>query len=563
MKKITKKARAGRGQKFKWNSQLTHALESMLTGKPLWAGCNPQPAQPGARPVPALRRWAFFFALAVLGAWDSNVSGTRPAAAHEYLPGSSAPRHLIWLRLLQSFCAGDHFYADPGWSIYFIQDGTGGIFLDRTQQPPWIDPGTAIAVEGDAMPSGFAPIARERKTEILGFKGLPDAKLFPFEDLAGGKQDSQWVEIEAIPRSASVLEGHLRLKFNIPEEMQAFVPNFTGQLSSLHLVDARVRVRGVCATRFNRRGQLLEFRLFVPNLQCIRVIDPAVGDPFATISQPLSAALSYGHAQRFGHRIKAGGIVTAQDSPSEFFFQDEFNASHVLTRDPIILSPGDRVEVVGFPVRLGAAAGLEDALVRKVAHVTAPVPAPIVPGPSPSDFWDGHLVSINADVAQILKDRDSWRILMRAGDTLFDASVATNGAADSLLDIEEGCRLAVTGICSVSLDDNQVGKSISLRLRSPGDIRVLQRPSWWTGRRLIKLLGAALLLVLLWRLHGLWRETKNRRHSEAMLRNSEARFRRLADASFEAVGISDKGVLVDGNAQLARLLVRNHRQTRY
>jgi two-component system, cell cycle sensor histidine kinase and response regulator CckA len=189
-----------------------------------------------------------------------------------------------------------------------------------------------------------------------------------------------------------------------------------------------------------------------------------------------------------------------------------------------------------------------------VDHVTAPEPTPIVPRPPPSDSWDGRLVRINAEVVQILKDRDFWRILMRAGDTLFDASVSTNGVADSLLNIEEGCRLAVTGICSVALDDNQVGKSISLRSRSPADIQVLQRPSWWTGRRLIRLLGAALLLLLVWRFHGLWRETKNRRRSESMLRDSEARFRRLADASFEAVGISDKGVIVDGNPQLSKLL---------
>jgi PAS domain S-box-containing protein len=494
-----------------------------------------------------------FIALAVLGALRTNASSQSQSALTNISQVLRASPSDLARNPPVSFQAVIT-YADPAWSSYFIQDETGGIFLFRTQQPPWIEPGTSIAVDAGAEASTFAPILRERKTGILGFKGLPDAKLFSYEDLAGGKQDSQWVEIEAIPRSASVFEGHLRLKFNIPDEMQAFVPNFTGQLSSLHLVDARVRVRGVCATRFNSRGQLLEYRLFVPNLQCIRVIDPPAADPFAMISQPLAAALSYGHAPRFGHRIKASGVVTAQESPTEFFFQDQFDAAHVQSRDPVVLSPGDRIEVVGFPVRLGAGAGLEDALVRKVGQVASPEPTPIVPRPSPSDAWDGRLVRIDAEVVQLLKDRDTWRMLMRAGGTLFDASVPTNGVADSLLDIEEGSRLAVTGICSVALDDNQVGKSISLGLRSPADIQVLQRPSWWTGRRLVRLLGAALLLLLVWRLHGLWRETKNRRRSEAMLRESEARFRRLADASFEAVGITDKGVLVDGNPQLARLL---------
>ncbi len=494
-----------------------------------------------------------FIALAAVGTLDTNTPLCGQSAltnVSQILRASSSDLALNPSVNLHAVIT----YADPAWSSYFIQDDTGGIFLNRTQQPPWIEPGTAVAVEGVASSSAFAPIIRERKTDLLVFKGLPDAKLFPFEDLAGGKQDSQWVEVEAVPHSASIFEGHLRLIFNIPDEMQAFVPNFAGQLSSLHLIDARIRIRGVCATRFNSRGQLLEYRLFVPNLQCIRVIDPPAADPFAMISQPLSAALGYSHAAHFGHRIKASGVVTAQESPTEFFFQDQTDAAHVQSHDPIVLSPGDRIEVIGFPVRIGAAAGLEEALVRKVGHVAAPESTPIVPRPTPSDSWDARLVRINAEVVHLLKDRDSWRMLMRAGDTLFDASVATNGVADSLLDIEEGCRLAVTGICSVALDDNQVGKSLSLRLGSQADIQVLQRPSWWTGRRLIRLLGAALLLVLVWRLHGLWRETKNRRRSEAMLRDSEARFRRLADASFEAVGISEKGLMVDGNPQLGKLL---------
>jgi PAS domain S-box-containing protein len=525
----------------------------MLTGKSLLAGHQRPPGLFRAWSIRALRRWVFFVALAALGALAANPSAIAQfplTNISQVLRASSSDLARNPPVVLHAVIT----YADPGWSSYFIQDGTGGIFLNRTQQPPWIEPGTAIAVEGDALPSVFAPVVRERKTEILAFKGLPDAKIFTFEELAGGKQDSQWVEIEAIPRSASILEGHLRLKFNLPEEMQAFVPNFTGQLSSLKLVDALVRIRGVCGTRFNSRGQLLEYRLFVPNLQCVRVIDPPAADPFAMVSQPLAAALGYSHAAHFGHRIKASGVVTAQDSPTEFFFQDQSDAAHVQSRDPVVLSPGDRVEVVGFPVRFGAAAGLEEALVRKVGHEAAPEPIPIVPRPTPSDSWDARLVRVNAEVVHLLKDQDSWRMLMRAGDNLFDASVATNGVPDSLPDIEEGCRLAVTGTCSVALDDNQVGKSISLRLRSPADIQVLQRPSWWTGRRLIRLLGAALLLVLVWRLHGLWRETKNRRRSEAMLRDSEARFRRLADASFEAVGISDKGLVVDGNPQLAKLL---------
>lgn len=57
-----------------------------------------------------------------------------------------------------------------------------------------------------------------------------------------------------------------------------------------------------------------------------------------------------------------------------------------------------------------------------------------------------------------------------------------------------------------------------------------------------------------WRLAGTIADVSERRRTESRLRAGEERWRRLAEASFEAVGITREGHLLDANEQLARLL---------
>jgi two-component system, cell cycle sensor histidine kinase and response regulator CckA len=56
------------------------------------------------------------------------------------------------------------------------------------------------------------------------------------------------------------------------------------------------------------------------------------------------------------------------------------------------------------------------------------------------------------------------------------------------------------------------------------------------------------------RVQGILRDVSKRREQEDALRESEQRFRALTAASFEGIGISERGIVVDVNEQLARLL---------
>ena len=55
-------------------------------------------------------------------------------------------------------------------------------------------------------------------------------------------------------------------------------------------------------------------------------------------------------------------------------------------------------------------------------------------------------------------------------------------------------------------------------------------------------------------LHGARSELAERKRAEQALRESEARFRVLADASFEGIGLTEQGIVIDVNEQAARML---------
>jgi hypothetical protein len=88
---------------------------------------------------------------------------------------------------------------------FFIQDKTAGIFVEGNVTSKFTHRiGDFIEVDGITGPGKFAPVIREAKLRVLGHQALPKAPLFPFSQLENGQQDSQWVQVRGIVRSAVI-----------------------------------------------------------------------------------------------------------------------------------------------------------------------------------------------------------------------------------------------------------------------------------------------------------------------------------------------------------------------
>ena len=92
-----------------------------------------------------------------------------------------------------------------GWKdSFFLQDGTAGISVDRAEHGLKLTPGLRVTVHGVTDAGSFAPIVRATAIEVLGQGRMPFAPLRTSADLKWGAQDSQYLAVRGVIRSAEV-----------------------------------------------------------------------------------------------------------------------------------------------------------------------------------------------------------------------------------------------------------------------------------------------------------------------------------------------------------------------
>jgi diguanylate cyclase (GGDEF)-like protein len=148
--------------------------------------------------------------------------------------------------------------------------------------------------------------------------------------------------------------------------------------------------------------------------------------------------------------------------------------------------------------------------------------------------------------------------MLSSGNFVFPA-ILPHSLAEVRSDLwKDGSRLRVTGICSVQFDAQSsvlkdgvaVPKSFRILMRSPADVVMVRRPSWWTPAHAVLLLALALCGTL-----GVlaWVVALRRR-----IRESEQRFRHLAQHD-ALTGLASRRVLED-RLNVAFEIAKRHRE---
>jgi signal transduction histidine kinase len=177
---------------------------------------------------------------------------------------------------------------------------------------------------------------------------------------------------------------------------------------------------------------------------------------------------------------------------------DGTNGLRFVPKTRLALRVGEQVEVVGFPALGGPSPILREALARRTGQA-APLPPArwLREGALLSRQHDATLVRLEARLVNVTLNRSEQVLELQAGSRGFFARL--DSRRGQRRDLVPGSRLELTGVYAGQGGDQASGREIDsfeLLLNAPGDITVLERPSWWTLQRVLWALGGTGLLAI-------------------------------------------------------------------
>ena len=393
---------------------------------------------------------------------------------------------------------------DAEWSVLFVHDGSGIFVFTRSLEHPMprVRPGDVAEIEGETGPGEFAPVIAAHRITITGHPGLPAPREVPLHRLLSGREDSQFVEFPGIVRSIGRDDkNHLAIELsNSRERIPGFVAAIDGQTVPAGLgVDAVVRVKAVVGTRFNDNRQIVGVQFFIPTVDEIAIDVPAVADPFKLPITTVNGLLDFTSADRAGRRVRLRGVVMlARDQV--VYLRDSVGALEVHTAAATKVRPGDLVDAVGFPAIGAYSPLLEDSTLRQVGTAESPRPVETTATQVLRSRQDGALLKLRGRVLQFSSTQTEDVLIVDGDGTTFTALLDRASTDARLTPLAGGSLVELTGISSIQIvrqANRLVPREFRILLPSPGAVRVIEAPPWFTGSHVLWVLAALSTLTAL------------------------------------------------------------------
>jgi PAS domain S-box-containing protein len=379
----------------------------------------------------------------------------------------------------------------------FIQDSTGGNWVEINKGLAPLKAGDVIDLQGITTEAEFAPDIVNVSWRVVGSAPLPVARRAEFGSLASTRNDSLFVEIEGIIQHVDTEQGALRLDLAMETgHVTVYIPMF-GAAIPAGLVDSRVRLRGVCGAMFNAKGQIRGVNVFVPDLKGVSVLEPGPLDAFSAPVQHVGHILKYTFGGSSDHRVKIRGVVTLQRPGHFVFLSSDDGSIRVDSRQRIELKPGQEVEAVGFrdfgeygPILHLGMFRLVDSSIHPRAAEPASVDRLI------ADEVNNELVQIDAQLLDLVFTPEEQILVAKSGQSIFQVQLEDSAETKQLSRLLPGSFLRLTGVESVRAQRGISPGAFRLLLRSPKDVLVLSRPSWWTMQHSLWVLGCVATSII-------------------------------------------------------------------
>ena len=347
-----------------------------------------------------------------------------------------------------------------------------------------------------------------------------------FSKLKSGAFDNRFVRItgdvrnvmidEIDPRCILVTLSHenewARITIVAPE------PSVRQTFKQLNaLIGANISLTGICAIQSTGFRRLFGRYIGVRDTRSLVVNRPPPADPFDI---PLLSELKVHTPEEISAqcRRRTKGTVLAVYGGNRFIIADDDGAIHnVETDESPLPAYGDRVEVAGVPETDLYRINLSHAIFRPLPKGDVSY-AQAVPIPSLGSLFSdssgrgridpshhGKVIRVSGSILDMSSAIPPKTIILKDGD--FSLTVDTSALAGESMRMAVGYRIEVDGVCVVdvgnrnSLAPFQPAAGLTLVPRRPEDIRIIARPSWWTAKRLIPVIGvllASLLAFLIW-----------------------------------------------------------------
>jgi PAS domain S-box-containing protein len=438
-------------------------------------------------------------------------------------------------------------YQDPAADEMFVHDGIEGVSVSAPKDLKRIAPGSQVLIEGFSDPGEFSPSIHATRVTVMRGGRLPTPRRYGHDELVGGREDCQWVEVEAVVRGigrGDEGEALLLLRFG-PTTAAATIAG-TDPETLRNLFGATVRVRAVCGSKVNSRRQWQGFLFYVPSAAEIEVLRPAASDLSAVPPRTIESLSQFDPERSPTEPVKLSGRVLSRRQDT-ILLQDATGGVAVELQPRQTGNPGQLVEVQGFLVRRINGWGIEDGLCWPVpTSCESPGPVDVTAGEAAGGAYSATLIRVEAVLLeQFPAGTDHVLLLQSVEDDgrprlIFPAILPGAEFTDDLQRLKPGTRVRVTGACGLPYDRSMIA-SFRVLLRDANDIEAIQQPPWWTLQKALSLVGLISALAII---AGAWvitlrrrvgRQTEQIRRQLAWEANLEAHYRDLFESASDAI----------------------------
>ncbi len=372
-------------------------------------------------------------------------------------------------------------------------------------------PGDRVLVTGTTAAS-FRPVVMAQSVRVLEHASLPKPVPAIFSDLMHARLDCRYVTVsgQVLAAAYDAEQPHpaLRLRLRMQGGTVEVVVLHPGAYSPDALIGAQVRASGAVGGDFDSKMDLAGIWINVADASLVTVVKPADGSVWSVPLTPIREA-GFGYQdENLSERLHLAGTLTYFEPGTMAVLQRGQDSLMVETRSRLPLHAGDAVEVTGFPQ-------LEQQTVRMIDGQLrlAPSSEDRHAVPPREISWDDasagryayDLISMKGYVVAKVKDARVTMYVLRSGDHLFSATMrqsSADAAMGTAPEIAVGSLVQVTGICFVESGNHWQDRLwFDVRMRSPGDVSLMELPSWWDFQRLMWVVGAlgvVILAVIAW-----------------------------------------------------------------